>query len=45
MMKIDPKDIFREAKINDLGLKPQEVCNAVELFKMQEKKSKKRKLN
>ena len=43
MLKIDPNDRFREAKINDQELKPQEVCNAVELIKMQEKKSKKRK--
>ena len=43
MMKIDPNDRFREAKINDLDVKQQEVCNAVELIKMQEKKSKKRK--
>ena len=42
MMKIDPNDRVREAKINDLELKPQEVCNAVELIKMQETKSKKR---
>ena len=41
-MKIDPNDRFREAKINDLEVKPREVCNAVELIKMQEKKSKKR---
>ena len=43
MMKIDPNDRFREGKINDLELKPQEACNAVELIKMQEKKLKKRK--
>ena len=42
MMKIDPNDRFREAKINDLEVKPGEVCNAVELIKMQEKRSKKR---
>ena len=42
MMKFDPNDRVRKAKINDLELKPQEVCNAVELIKMQETKSKKR---
>ena len=42
-MKIHPNDRFREAKINDLELKPQEVCNAAELIKIQEKKLKKRK--
>ena len=37
-MKIDPNDRFRETKINDPEVKPREVCNAVELIKMQEKK-------
>ena len=42
MMKNDPSDRFREAEINDLEVKQREVCNVVELIKMQEKKSKKR---
>ena len=42
MMKIDPNDRFREAKINALEVKTQEDFNAVELIKMQETKSKKR---
>ena len=41
-MKNDPSDRFREAEINDLEVKQREVCNAVELIKMQEKKSKQR---
>ena len=42
VMKIDPNDRFREAKINALEVKTQEDFNAVELIKMQETKSKKR---
>ena len=41
MMKIDPNDRFREAKINALEVKTEDF-NAVELIKMQETKSKKR---
>lgn len=43
MMKIDPNDRLREAKINALEVKRHEDLNAVKLIKMQETKSKKRK--
>ena len=42
VMKIDPNDRFREAKINALEVKTQEDFNAVELIKIQETKLKKR---
>ena len=42
MMKIDPNDRFRKAKINALEVKRQKDINTVEFIKMQETKSKKR---
>ena len=42
MMKIDPNDRFRKAKINALEVKKQKDINTVEFIKMQETKSKKR---
>ena len=45
MMKIDPNDRFRKAKINALEVKRQKDLNTVEFIKMQETKSKKKKFN
>lgn len=42
IMKIDPNDRFRKAKINALEVKRQKDINTVEFIKMQETKSKKR---
>lgn len=42
MMKIDPNDRFRKAKINALEEKRQKDLNTVEFIKMQETKFKKR---